>query len=156
MRGLGPVRWLPLLASLFLLPVGAWAQEAPPPGDTTELVVRREIFIYPAFERRDPFAPLVGVGDGGPRFEELTLMGVIWSPQPPLSVALLATGVEFDEDGAIQGQVRRAYRVREGESLGNSRVLEIRRNRVIFEVTEFGMTEQRELRLRRPSQGGSS
>lgn len=135
----------------------AQEQTAPPQEEAaTELVFQREVFTYPQFERRNPFAALVGAGDGGPRFEELALLGVIYSPEPPLSVALLATGVQFGPGGGVSGQDIQTYRVREGETLGNSRILEIQRDRVIVEVTEFGMTEQRVLELRRPTEGGSS
>lgn len=155
LRGAGLVF---LAISLVPAAVAAQEQSAPPPQeqDTTELVFQREVFSYPRFERRNPFEALVGAGDGGPRFEELALLGVILSPQPPLSVALVATGVQFTEGGGVTGQNIETYRIREGETLGNSRVLEIQRDRVIVEVTEFGLTEQRVLELRRPAEGGST
>ncbi|NIP60476.1 MAG: hypothetical protein GWO00_21850, partial [Gemmatimonadetes bacterium] len=94
---------LVLLAFALVPAAGVAAQErSSPPAqdqDTTELVFQREVFTYPQFERRNPFEPLVGAGDGGPRFEELALLGIILSPQPPLSVALVATGVQFTERG---------------------------------------------------------
>lgn len=149
-----------VLLAFALVPAGVAAQEqSPPPAqdqDTTDLVFQREVFTYPQFERRNPFEPLVGAGDGGPRFEELALLGIILSPQPPLSVALVATGVQFTEGGGVTGQNIETYRIREGETLGNSRILEIQRDRVIVEVTEFGLTEQRVLELRRPAEGGST
>lgn len=147
-----------VLLSLLAGPEPAAAQEETPPpqeGDTTQLVFQREVFTYPQFERRNPFESLVGADEGGPRFEELSLLGVIYSPQPPLSVALLATGVQFGQGGGISAQGIETYRVREGETLGNSLILEIQEERVIVEVTEFGMTEQRVLELRRPTEGGS-
>lgn len=139
--------------ALLLAPVALAAQnpapQGPPAMDTTELVFEREVFSYPSFERRNPFRPLVGGGDGGPRFEQLDLLGVIQSSQPELSVALL--GVAGSGEGLGE-----TYRVRQGQTLGNSRILDIQSSRVIVEVTEFGLTEQRVLELERAGDGGSS
>lgn len=127
------------------------AQQQPDPQgeepDSTELLFEREVFNYPPYERRNPFVPLTSDEDG-PRFEELTLLGVIESSDPELSVALL--GRRGTQDPAAG-----TYRVRQGQTLGNIRILGIERSRVIVEVTEFGLTEQRVLELRRPAEGGS-
>lgn len=139
------------LTVLTFGPAPAAAQQPERPEeepDSTELLFEREVFSYPSYERRNPFVPLTS-GEGGPRFEELTLLGVIESSQPELSVALLGRG-------AAQGAAGQTYRVRQGQALGNIRILDIERSRVIVEVTEFGLTEQRVLELRRPDEGGSS
>lgn len=140
------------LALLALaLPAVLAAQEPPagPPPEPTELVFEREVFDYPTYERRNPFRPLTSE-TSGPRFEQIRLRGVIYSPDPRRSVALLAA-VTPGSDGA--GQTRR---VRVGESWGNVRVLEIRRDEVVVEVEEFGLTERRVMQLeRRRGQGGS-
>lgn len=142
-----------VLAMLLGAAAVASAQEEGAPGsleeDSTELVFEREVFSYPSFERRNPFRSLVGGDDGGPRFEDLRLLGVLQSPRPDMSVALLA-------GGAGQGGRAQTYRVRQGQTLGNTRILDIQRSRVIVEVTEFGLTEQRVLELQRPTEGGSS
>ncbi len=126
------------------------APPGPPATDTTELVFEREVFSYPSFERPNPFRPLVGGGDGGPRFEQLRLLGIIQSSQAELSVALLGVA------GSGAGELGETYRVRRGQTLGNSRILDIQSSRVIVEVTEFGLTEQRVLERERPGDGGSS
>jgi type II secretory pathway component PulC len=113
---------------------GAPAQEQ----DTVQLVLEREVFNYPAFQRRNPFRPLTGL-DEGPRFEDLVLRGVIQTADAGASVALLAH----------RSDPSRTYRVRVGELLGNSRVLEIRRQEVLMAVEEFGVTENRVLQLQR-------
>lgn len=165
-------------------------QEAPPMQDTTELVFEREVFNYPTYQRRNPFEALTG-DEGGPRFEDLNLIGIIHSPDPDLSVALLAEGAGYDEEGVLQFQEGRGgvqvgpregvaqdtaaaqeqeagqqeppeietvgyqtYRVRQGDQLGNMRILEIQRMRVIVEVEEFGITERREFVLRTPANRG--
>ena len=57
--------------------------------DSVSLVFEREVFFYPQYERRDPFAPLVSGDETGPRFEGLRLFSVIHSSDPANSVALL-------------------------------------------------------------------
>ncbi|MEZ4417442.1 MAG: hypothetical protein R3E10_16935 [Gemmatimonadota bacterium] len=123
-----------------------------PPPDTsgTELVFEREVFSYPSFARRNPFRPLASGDESGPRFEELVLLGVIYSTDPSASVALLSVGVQ--QAGSTTAKT---FRVRRGDRLGNTRVLQIQRSRVLVEVEEFGLTEQRALEVKRPGQGGS-
>jgi hypothetical protein len=101
------------------------------------LVFEREVFSYPTFQRRNPFSPLTG-RDDGPRFEDLQLLGVIETADPGASVVLL--GVRTGTG---------TFRVRLGETVGNSRVVEIRRQQVVMEVEEFGIRENRTLELRR-------
>jgi hypothetical protein len=166
-----------LLALLAILPARVAAQpagaEAAPPGpvvaDTMELRLEREVFNYPQFGRRNPFRPLVG-DEAGPRFEDLQLLGVILSSEPGESVALLgiAQGMAVRPDSvAVESVVdveptvelarptrSRTQRLRVGERWGSVRIVAIERNRVIVDVTEFGLTDRRELFLRRPDEGG--
>lgn len=139
------------------LPAGLAAQEpeAPPalPQEPTELVFEREVFDYPSYERRNPFSPLTTTASG-PRFEQIRLRGIIYSPDPRRSVALLgrATG----QGGGAQASGGQTRRIRVGEAWGNVRVLEIRRDEIVVEVEEFGLTERRVMQLeRRRGQGGS-
>lgn len=123
----------------------AQPQSAPPkapgaPGDI-ELVFEREVFLYPTTPRRDPFSPL-SISEG-PRFEELTLRGIIHSPVPGRSVALLA------------GPGNQIYRVRRGETVGNSRVLDVGPLRVLFAVNNFGVIRQEVLELKRKEREGA-
>jgi len=122
----------------------------PPPPDTAEaeLVFEREVYSYPTYGRRNPFEPLTSGDDQGPRFEDLKLLGVIFSGNAGASVALL--GID-----AAGGTAGKTYRVRRGDRLGNTRIISIQRDRVLVEVEEFGLTEQRQLRVRRPREGGS-
>lgn len=109
--------------------------------DTTRLVFEREVFAYPEYERRNPFMPLLGSLEGGPQFDRVRLLGIIYSSDRSRSVVLLGSGEE-------------SRRLRVGESWGNTRVLEIRPEEVIVEVEEFGLTEQRVLELSRRRGGG--
>lgn len=190
------------LAAVLSVPAGLTAQDQqqPPPRtiqDTTQLVFEREVFNYPGYQRPNPFKAAVEEEEVGPRFEDLILLGVIYSPDPDLSVALLGEGIAYNEQGRLQvergqggvqvggregsappaaqdtaaqgqggqqaqggqasdilGSGYKTYRVRQGDQLGNMRILEIQRMRVIVEVEEFGITERREFVLRTPANRG--
>jgi hypothetical protein len=140
------VRWgVPLL---LLVPFPGLGQEpvAGPPsaGDTLDLVFEREIFNYPTFQRRNPFRPLSGA-DSGPRFEDLVLLGVIVSGNRAGSIATVGER----PPGSGQQAPSRTHRLREGQVLGNTRILEIRDQVVLVQVEEFGLFELRSLELRR-------
>ncbi len=150
-------RWMILLALVpALLPRQAAAQEQPPPvqqrPDSAVLVFEREVFFYPQYERRNPFRSLASGRESGPRFEEVALIGIVFSPNPDLSMAVL--GPRAQGGGGEQQGPALTFRVRRGDSLGNFRILEIQPTRVVVEVEEFGLTEQRIMELRRPGQGG--
>jgi hypothetical protein len=149
-----------VLGLLAVAPAPLAAQDAPPPpppADSavvpTELVFDREVFEYPTYERRSPFRTLVGDTASGPRFEQVRLRGIIWSADPARSVALFSgapTG-----GGGGQPTVLGTRRLRRGETWGNMRVVEIRQDRVVVDVNEFGLTERRVLELtRRRAEGG--
>lgn len=156
------------------------AQGAPPepPGPDSvqpdvEMVSEREVFRYPSFERRNPFRPLLG-DEAGPRFEQVELRGIIFDANDPnRSVALL--GLRQQVQQAMQQQVQQqvqqqqqagaplpdtiyvpepSTRLRAGMRWGNMVVRAIQADQVILDVTEFGMTEQRTLRITVRRQGG--
>ena len=143
-------------AALFALaPTALYGQSEegpPPPPDTAEaeLVFEREVYSYPSFDRRDPFEALISGTVGEPRFEDLRLLGIIYSTDPSQSVALL--GIDLGGAAAKAGD---SYRVRRGDRIGNTRVLAIQRDRILVEVEEFGLTEQRSLIVQRPTEGGT-
>lgn len=160
----GPAGIGSLLLALALLPAGLVGQEeegdAPPPTspDSVQLRAEREIFAYPAFERRNPFRPLTAAGEGaGPRFEQMRLQGILYSPEAGRSVATLTVGGRAVQSpsGSAQSTRGQAAYLRAGERWGNVRIVEIRPDRIIVEVEEFGLAERREMRLETRSQGGS-
>jgi hypothetical protein len=118
---------------------------APPAGATvpskpvgeTKLVFDREVFTYPGSGRRDPFKPLVGKESLGPLFDDLKLKGIIYTGDPARSIVLI-------QDGA-----KRLYRLKRGDVVGNSRVVEIKPLAVRFAVENFGMIRYDILELRR-------
>jgi type II secretory pathway component PulC len=139
---------IPLLATLGLaLCAAAGSADAQQPASQPQagqtqtpevtLVYEREVFVYRAASRRDPFRPLTDEDELGPRFESLSLRGIIYSTGASRSIALLADG------GG------RVHRVREGDVLGNARVVEIGPTRVVMAVETFGTIRQEMLELQR-------
>jgi len=128
-------------------------QQGPPPEP--ELVFEREVFQYPAFQRRNPFVPLEGA-QGGIRYEQLSLIGIMYSSDPTASVAVLSTGgVQVADDGTIAPVEGDAYNVKVGQTLGNTTIREIQRDRVVVDVEEFGLTDRRTMFFISRRQGGS-
>lgn len=129
------------------------AQATAQSGDSLDLIFEREVFIYPQYERRNPFTPLVSDDESGPRIEEIQLIAVLYSPDnPAASVATFGRrGVQSGEGAGAQ-----TYRVKRGDVLGNIRILDIQMRQVVVEIEEFGMTERRTMELHRPGQGGIS
>lgn len=95
----------------------------------------REVFNYPARGRRNPFAPVDAGVEQGPRFRNLRLRGIIYSPSIG-SVAVL-----LDETTGER------YRVRDGQTIGDARVLEIGRSEVTFAVSVVGQTRRETLQV---------
>jgi hypothetical protein len=157
MRMKKALRGLVVLFTVGILIPSTVSAQQPPRPDSTDLVFEREVFNYPSFDRRDPFIRVVSGSEGGPRFEEIQLIGVIFSPNPDLSVALFGPRGGGEGGPAAGGQTRsrRTFRARLGDQLGNVRILEIQQTRVVVEVEEFGLTEQRIMELPRPGEGGS-
>lgn len=177
-QSLAPSRGAALAGVLVLLlgsPTSAQEPRSGPPSQRTseaDLVFEREVFRYPAFQRRNPFQELLG-DEGGPRFEQIVLRGIIYSDAPGESVALLSLRGQAAQQ--IQQQVQQriqqqeagtappadtifipqpARRLRVGQSWGNVRILQIQPDHVVVAVTEFGVTEQRTLTLPTRRQGG--
>jgi len=147
---------LAAFAVLAAVPAPGAAQEPPPgPPSEPELIFEREVFQYPAFQRRNPFVPLEGA-QGGMRFEQLSLIGIMYSPDPTASVAVVTTGgVQVAENGTLTPIEGDAYNVKVGQTIGNTTIREIQRDRVIVDVEEFGLTDRRTMFFQSRRQGGS-
>ena len=145
MRNAGTYLTVALLSAASVLGVVAQqqggAQQAQSSGEEVTLVYEREVYTYRGGDRRDPFSPLTDDNQMGPRFQELTLQGIIYSVVPGESVVLLRGG----ED--------RVFRARVGDVVGNSRVIEITPTRVTMAVENFGSIRQEILEL--PQRGGA-
>lgn len=128
------------LAIVAVAPVPLAAQQPGGAAADLTLVYEREVYRYEAGDRRDPFRPLTDADEMGPRFEALSLQGIIYATGRGRSVALIA-----DAGGQV-------YRARVGDLVGNSRVVEISPTRVIMAVENFGSIRQEILEL--PTRGG--
>lgn len=137
--------------------VEAQDQQQPPAAEPeTELVFEREVFDYPSFQRSNPFVPLSASDQGGPRYEQLTLTGIIWDPDPTYSVAVLTTGqVTVSPDGTVTVAPGAAYNAKVGQRIGNTTIREIQRDRVVVDVEEFGLTDRRTMFIASRRQGGT-
>ena len=139
-----------MLALALVAAAGPLAAQAPPPAGAApapgaipgavaepKLVFDREVYGYNGNARRDPFKPLIGKESSGPLFDDLKLKGIIYSTDPTRSIVLI-------EDGS-----KRLYRIKRGDVIGNSRVVEIRPLAARFAVENFGMIRYEVLEVRR-------
>jgi hypothetical protein len=88
----------------------------------------------------------------------MRLEGVVYDADPRYSIAIVSSGRAGlrGQPGAEaqSGPVGEMARLRVGERWGNVRVLQIRRDHVLIEVEEFGLTEQRTMHLPVRGEGG--
>ena len=98
--------------------------------------VTREVFLYDAGGRRDPFFSLILTEDLRPLLSDLKLVGVLYDATQRRSVAIF-------RDVLTNAQ----YRVGTGMPLGRMRVAQIKPRGVIFTIDEFGLSRQDSLML---------
>lgn len=122
------------MLALSAAPLGAQDNGQDPEGELP--VFEREVYEYPAPNRRDPFLPLNAGERIGPTFDDLRLTGVLFNP----AVSSVAT--------LTDQKTRRRYRVREGDRLGEARILEIRPREVVFLITSYGISRREVLRVK--------
>jgi hypothetical protein len=147
------------VAVVFVMPPSEARGQDPdiqtPPTGNAELVYDREVFQYPEFTRKNPFVALDGAMGGGPRFEQMSLIGVMYSPDGN-SVAVLSTGgVQVAEDGTTTPIDGDSYNMKVGDSIGNTTVIEIRRDAVIVDVEVFDAVERHTMTFVSRLQGGT-
>lgn len=99
-------------------------------------VLERETYTYSAAGRRDPFRPLEAGAELGPRFEDLELSGIIYSPEAGSVVVL------------VDRSTQRRYRVWEGDMVGGAQLMDVTPDEAVFMVTVFGVSRQETLRLK--------
>ena len=130
-----------LVSAAWLVPVCAAGQpvQAQPSGEASDSLLdyEREVFVYSSRGRRNPFRPLTTFNASGPRFEDLEVAGIVFSPAVGSVVVVADRTTE------------RRYRLREGERVGNARVMEIRPDEVVFGITTFGVSRQAILRVKK-------
>ena len=122
------------LTTVLVLGVGDIAAGQQPAALSTNY--EREVFEYSPAGRPDPFRSLLD-GDLGVRIEDLALMGVLFHPDPSMSVAILSQ---------VGSQQRLQARV--GERVGTVRVMAIRPQEVDVQIEELGVARRETLRIR--------
>ena len=128
-----------LLVALAAAPASAQEATADSVVQQGEVEYQRETFTYPQRER-NPFEPVSAGVQEGPRFQNLVLAGLIYSPSVG-SVAVLV-----DQTNG------RRYRVREGERIGQATVLSIRQSDVVFSVSGPTRTRQETLQVEKQTE----
>lgn len=98
--------------------------------------VTREVFMYDAGGRRDPFYSLILTEDLRPLLSDLRLVGILYDASQRRSVAIFR-----------DVQTNAQYRVGTGVPLGRMRVAQIKPRGVIFTIDEFGLSRQDSLML---------
>lgn len=134
-----------LLAATVGTETGAGAQSSDvvaPPENT--VVYRREVFRYPRAGRPDPFRSLLGAMDAGVRPENLVLRGIVYSPDPSSSFAVVT------EAGGS-----RALRLRAGQRIGSIQVVAIHPRSVDLLIQELGGARRESLVLPKAGQKGN-
>ena len=143
-------RGLAAVALLLLAAPGLRAQDSEP-DDAAEVeraqaapTLERESFSYSGAGRRDPFKALKAGDELGPRFEDLELSGIIFSPEAGSVIVL------------VDRSTQRRYRVWEGDIVGGATLLDVTPDQAVFRVTVFGVSRQETLRLKNTDkeQGG--
>lgn len=134
------------IAGLVMLAAAAplRAQQEPAPAtppativqaDDPQLVFEREVYTYPGRARRDPFMPLTGQ-NAGIMFSDLKLHMILYDDDPTRSIV------------AVSDAANTQYRLRRGDTVGNSTVVDIGRTRVVFSVSDFGIRRQEVLEMK--------
>jgi hypothetical protein len=104
-----------------------------------EIEVMRETFAY-AGGTRDPFASLINKENSGIEIGNLDLVGVYLDLRTPSNNVIVLR--EKGTDG-------KRHKMRVGDQLGRSRLVEIRRRDAVFMIADFGYERQETLSLRK-------
>jgi hypothetical protein len=104
-----------------------------------EIDVLRETFAY-AGGTRDPFASLINSNKIGPELADLDLVGVYLDLRTPSNNVIVMR--EKGADG-------KRHKMRVGDQLGRSRLVQIRARDAVFMIADFGYERQETLSLRK-------
>jgi hypothetical protein len=98
----------------------------------------RETFAYSGAPR-DPFNSLLNAAKSGPEVADLQLVGIYQNLQTPTA----SVAVFREKDGG------KRHKLRSGDQLGRSRLMQIRDRDVVFMIEDFGFERQDTLSLRK-------
>jgi hypothetical protein len=103
-----------------------------------ETEMSRETFAYSG-STRDPFNSLLNMAKSGPEVADLQLVGIYQNLRSPSG----NVAVFREKEGG------RRHKLRAGDQLGRSRVVQIRERDVVFMIEDFGFERQETLSLRK-------
>jgi hypothetical protein len=103
-----------------------------------ETEMTRETFAYSG-STRDPFFSLLKMAKSGPEVADLQLVGIYQNMRSPSG----HIAVFREKEGG------RRHKLRAGDQLGRSRVVQIRERDVVFMIEDFGFERQETLSLRK-------
>jgi hypothetical protein len=104
-----------------------------------EIEVMREAFAY-AGGTRDPFVSLITKDDSGIEITNLDLVGVYLDLRTPSNNVIVLRE---------KGQTGKRHKMRVGDQLGRSRLVQIRPREAVFMIADFGYERQETLSLRK-------
>jgi type IV secretory pathway VirB10-like protein len=113
----------------------AWADSV---RKAKEMEMSRETFAYSGAPR-DPFNSLFNMAKSGPEVADLQLVGIYQNLKTPTA----SVAVFREKDGG------KRHKLRAGDQLGRSRVMQIRDRDVVFMIEDFGFERQDTLSLRK-------
>ncbi len=113
----------------------AWADSV---RRAKEMEMSRETFAYSG-STRDPFNSLLNMAKSGPEVADLQLVGIYQNLRSPRG----SVAVFREKDGG------KRHKLRAGDQLGRSRLLQIRERDVVFMIEDFGFERQETLSLRK-------
>ena len=103
-----------------------------------DLEMSRETFAYSG-GARDPFNSLLNMAKNGPELADLQLVGIYQNLRAPgASIAVFR-----EKDGG------KRHKLRTGDQVGRSRLVQIRERDVVFTIEDFGFERQETLSLRK-------
>jgi hypothetical protein len=103
-----------------------------------DLEMSRETFAYSG-AARDPFNSLLNMAKNGPELADLQLVGIYRNLRSPgASIAVFR-----EKDGG------KRHKLRAGDQVGRSRLMQIRERDVVFMIEDFGFERQETLSLRK-------
>ena len=103
-----------------------------------ETEMSRETFAYSG-STRDPFNSLLNMAKSGPEVADLQLVGIYQNMRSPSG----NVAVFREKEGG------KRHKLRAGDQLGRSRVVQIRERDVVFMIEDFGFERQETLSLRK-------
>jgi hypothetical protein len=104
-----------------------------------EIEVMRETFAY-AGGTRDPFASLINLDKSALEIGNLDLVGVYLDLRTPSNNVIVL------REKSLEGK---RHKMRVGDQLGRSRLVQIRRREAVFMIADFGYERQETLSLRK-------